>query len=99
MAGTSPAAANPDASARSPQRLQFGGQFIGPLGDAACAETYHVVSLAGHIANHSCEMSRLLQRDHFAVAVRAQPEHKVIAVNARDWRLACGVNVGDNHGV
>src|SRR3954453_15712276 len=99
MAGTSPIATNADASARSPQGFQFGGQFIGPLGDAACPETYYVVSRAGHIANDSGEIGRLLQRDHFAVAVRAQPEHKVIAVDARDWRLARGVNLGDNHGI
>ena len=42
------------------------------------------------------ELRRTLQRDHLAMAVRAQAEHEMIAVDACDRRLAGRIDFGDH---
>src|SRR6476619_4904366 len=75
MAGTSPAMTRLNASPRSSQRLQFAGQRVGPLRDAAGAEADDEIAAAGDIAHHARKIGGFLQRNHLAVAVRAQAEH------------------------
>src|SRR5258705_12004047 len=96
MAGTSPAMTMLNAMPRSPQRLQFAGQRVGPLRDAAGAEADDEIAAAGDLAHHACESGGVLQRNHLAVAVCTQAEHEMIAVEAGDRRLAPRIEVGDN---
>ena len=84
---------------RSPQRLQFARQRVGPLRDIAGAETDDQIAAAGDAVDHFCELGSIRQRDHFAMAVGAQAKDKMVAVDARYRRLAGGIDVGDDHGV
>src|ERR1700736_4152893 len=100
MAGLVPAMTK--ASARttsSPQRLQFARQGVGPLRDVAGAETDDEVAAAGEAVNHLGELGGILQRNHLAMAMRAQAEHEVVAVDALDWRFARRIDLGDDDGV
>src|SRR5437868_4829277 len=62
------------ASPRSPQRLQFARQRIGPLRDVAGAEADDKIAAAGKAFDDAREIGRFLQRDHLTMAVRAQAE-------------------------
>src|SRR5258706_857117 len=101
MAGTSPAMTNldavPTATNTSSQRLQFAGQRVGPLRDVAGAETDDKIAAAGDAMHHAGEVGGFLQRNHFAMAVRAQAEHKMVAVDAFYRRLAGRVDFGDDN--
>src|SRR5258705_5284387 len=96
MAGTSPAMTMLNAMPRSPQRIQFAGQRVGPLGDGAGAEADDEIAAAGDLAHHACEIGGFLQRNHLAVAMRAQAEDEMIAVDALDRRLPGGIDVSDH---
>src|ERR1700719_3464672 len=78
MAGTSPAMTNLNTVqvARSPQRLQFVRQGVGPLRDIAGAETDDEIAAGRGVVNQAREIGGMLQRDHFAMAMRTQPEHE-----------------------
>src|SRR6266849_3553524 len=92
MAGTSPAMTNlntaPVASPRSPQRLQFARERVGPLRDVAGAEADHKIAAAGEAVHHAGEVGGFLQRNHLAMTVRAQAKHKMIAVDPGNRRFA-----------
>src|SRR6267142_4911803 len=97
MAGTSPAMTRLRAISPSPQRLQFARQRVGPLGDIAGAQANDEIAFAGDAANDLGKLGRTLQRDHLAMAMRAQAEREIVAVDARDRRLAGRINLGDNN--
>src|SRR6202011_4861722 len=86
-------------SPRSSQRLQFARQRISPLRNIAGAQTDDIIAAAGDAVNHSSEIDGILQRNHFAMAVRAQAEHKIIAVNSGNRRLAGRIDFGNDNGV
>src|SRR5882757_11164024 len=90
MAGTSPAMTELGAKPPSPQRLQFAGQRVGPLRDVAGAEADHEIAAAGKAMNHLGEFTGVRQRDHFAMAVRAQAQHEMVAVDARSEERRVG---------
>src|ERR1700730_4003727 len=103
MAGTSPAmtaestlqgVANP-----LPQCLQFVRQGVGPLRDIAGAETDDEIAAGGDAVHKAREIGGILQRNHLAMAVRAQAEHEMIAVDAGDRRLAGRIDFGNDNGV
>src|SRR5580704_9940626 len=97
MAGTSPAMTNLEIWANpSPQRLQFAWQRIGPLRDVAGAETDDEIAARRDAMNHAGEIGGILQRNHFAMAVRAQAQHEMVAVDARYRRLAGRIDFGDD---
>ena len=84
MAGTSPAmscrsrhAVRHPAGVIHAQRLQFARQRVGPLGDVAGAEADDVVAGLGDRLYHAGQRRGVLQRDHLAMAVRAQAEHEM----------------------
>src|SRR5258706_10225980 len=97
MAGTSPAMTNPFAYPHSSQRLQFARQRVGPLRDVAGAETDDEIAAAGDAADHFGQFGRTLQRNHLAMAMRAQAKHEMIAVDARYRRLAGRINLRDDN--
>src|SRR3954454_10305675 len=101
MAGTNPGIRGVTFawSPPSPQRLQLSRQRVGPLRDVAGAETDHIVAAAGNSPHHTRELGGILQRDHLAVAMGAQAEHEMIAVDARDRRLSGRIDFGDYHRV
>src|SRR3984957_2984669 len=101
MAGTSPAMTNLNIVkvACSPQRLQFVWQGVGPLRDVAGAEADDEIAAGGSVVNQTREIGGMLQCDHLAVAMRAQAEHEMIAVDAVDRRLAGRIDFGDDNGV
>src|SRR5882672_4221838 len=82
---------------RLTQRLQFAGQCVSPLGNVSGAEANDEVAGACEAANYPGEFGRTLQRNYFAMAVRAQAEHEMIAVDALDRRLAGRIDLGDNN--
>src|SRR5438105_12231572 len=85
MAGTSPAMTILVAPLRSsPQRLQFARQRVGPLRDIAGAEQDDQIAAAGEAVDHARKRGGIRQRDHLAMAMGAQPEDKVIAIDAFD---------------
>src|SRR5450755_2136031 len=101
MAGTSPAMTNlntaPVASPCSPQRLQFARQRVGPLRDVAGAEADHKIAAAGEAVHHMSEVGGFLQRNHLAMAVRAQAQHKMIAVDPGNRRFTGRINLRDDN--
>src|SRR6202158_6208130 len=99
MAGLVPAMTPLDSSPPSPQRLQFAGQCVGPLRDIAGAETDDKIAAAGDAMNHTSEIAGFLQRNDLAMAMRAQAEHKMVAVDARYRRLAGRIDLGDDDGI
>src|SRR5436190_24328759 len=96
MAGTSPAMTG---IAPSPHCLQLARQLVSPLRDIAGAEADDIVARPSDAADDAGEIRRLLQRNHFAMAMRAKTQHKVLAVNPRNRRLAGRINLGDNDGI
>src|SRR5882724_5042106 len=100
MAGLVPAMTKAWAATNSsPQRLQFARQGVGPLRDVAGAETDDEVAAAGDAVNHLGEFGGFLQRNHLAMAVRAQAKHEMVAVDALDWRFARRIDLGDDDSV
>src|SRR6478672_10057322 len=103
MAGTSPAMTKLGiggvATNTSTQRLQFAGQRVGPLRDVAGAETDDEIAAAGQAVNDFGKLTRIRQRNHLTVAMSAQAEHEMIAVDAGNRRLAGRIDFGDDDGV
>ena len=64
--------------------------------DVAGAEADDEVAATGDAANDARQLRRTLQRNHLAMAVRAQAEHEMIAVDSWDRRLAGRVDLGDD---
>ena len=79
---------------------QFARQRIGPLRDGAGAEADDDSRRASRCP---CTMPasslRAVERDHVAVAARAQRLHQIIAVGAFDRRFAGRIDIGDDHRV
>jgi len=101
MAGTSPAMTMLNAMPRSPQRLQFAGQRVSPLRDAAGAEADDEIAAAGNPrAPRPARSVDFCKRNHLAGGhARGRPRTKMIAVDALDRRLARRIDVGDDDGV
>src|SRR5437763_6028126 len=93
MAGTSPAMTR---IACSPQRLQLAGQFVSPLRDIAGAEADDIVAGPSDAADDAGEIRRLLQRNHFAMAMRAKAQHEMLAIDPGNRRLAGRIDLGDH---
>src|SRR5207248_4970249 len=93
MAGTSPAMTR---TTRSLHRLQLAGQFVSPLRDIAGAQADDIIARPSNAADDAGEIRRLLQRNHFAMAMRAKAQHKMFAVDPGNRRLAGRINLGDN---
>ena len=75
------------------------GQRIGPLRDRAGAEADHVVARLRQALDDAGELLRAVERNHVAVAARAQRLHQMIAVDAFDRRFAGRIDWRDDHGV
>src|SRR5215510_40368 len=98
-AGRGRASGTGAASRRLVECGEFGGQRVGPLGDIAGAEADHVVAPAHQVLDAARELKRSVERDHLAVAARADRRHQRLAVGAGDRRLAGRIDVGDDHDV
>src|SRR5260370_37484879 len=98
MAGTSPAMTGLGPASPSPQRLQFARQRVGPLRDVAGTEADDKTAGSCDAMNHTGEIGRLLQRDHVAMAVRAQAEDRMVAVDACNRRVARRIDFVDHDG-
>src|ERR1700755_1491768 len=86
-------------SRRSPQRLQFARQRVGPLRDVAGAETDHEVALLRRPGDDPSQVGGIRQWYHFTMAVRTQSEDEVVPIDALYRRLARWIDFGNNDGV
>src|ERR1700681_4171551 len=98
MAGTGPAMTSLGTAIPSPQRLQFARQRVGPLRDVAGAEADDIVAAPGGRGDDAGERRGIGQRYHFAMAMRPQAKHEMVAVDAGDRRLAGRIDLGDDDG-
>src|ERR1700676_1290729 len=99
MAGTGPAMTSLGTAIPSPQRLQFARQRVGPLRDVAGAEADDEIAAAGDAVHHAGKRCGIWQRNHLAMAVRTQAQHKMVAIDALYRRLAGRIDLGDDDGV
>jgi hypothetical protein len=66
------------------------------LRDVAGAEADDEIARTRNAVNDFGQLRRTRQRDHLAMAMRAQAEHEMIAVDAFDRRLAGRIDLGDD---
>src|SRR5262245_58174010 len=89
----------PRSSRHRAERRKLARQRVGPLRDVAGAEAHHDVARLREPLDDARQVLRSVERDHLAVAVRAQALHQSVAIGTRDGRLARRINVGDDHRV
>src|SRR5580704_14366319 len=78
---------------------QFSWQRIGPLRDRAGAEANDVIARRGDAGDERRQLLGTVERDHLAMAMRAQALHQSIAVGALDRSLAGRINMRDDHDI
>ena len=64
--------------------------------DIAGPQADDEITAGGDAVDDLGEFRRTPQRNHLAVAMRAQAENEMIAIDARDRRLAGRIDFGDN---
>src|SRR5205823_3648969 len=70
------------------QRGELARRRIGPLGDAAGAETDDVIAGPCQLLDHRSKLPRCFERDHMAVAARAHSLDQRVAIDTGNRRLA-----------
>src|SRR4051812_29618442 len=64
------------------QRLEFADKRVGPLRDIARAQTNHIVAGLRQLFYQARDLLRTIERNHLAMAARAQALHQRIAIGA-----------------